>query len=93
LLYLPVLSSLPNAPQKQASPPDRLIAVLSVTAVCCMQGASSLVGVKSLEEAVKAHAEGADVLLLRREMLEEAERGQGVKSLIERMKDATSGDD
>ncbi len=46
-----------------------------------------------MEEAVKAHAEGADVLLLRREMLEEAERGQGVESLIERMKDATSGDD
>lgn len=46
-----------------------------------------------MEEAVKAHAEGADVLLLRLEMLEEAERGQGVKSLIERMKDATSGDD
>ena len=42
-----------------------------------MQGVSSIVGVKSLEEGIKAHAEGADVLLLRREMLEEAERGHG----------------
>ena len=93
LLHLLVLSSLLTAPQRQARSPDWLIAILCDTAVCCMQGASSLVGVKSLEEAVKAHAEGADVLLLRREMLEEAEKGQGVESLIERMKDATSGDD
>ncbi len=46
-----------------------------------------------MEESVKAHAEGADVLLLRREMLEEAKRGQGVESLIELVKHATSGDD
>ena len=52
-----------------------------------------MVGVKSLEEGVKAHAEGADVLLLRREMLEEAERGQGVEALLDRLRDATSGDD
>ena len=58
-----------------------------------VQGVSSIVGVKSLEEGIKAHAEGADVVLLRREMLEEAERGQGVAALLERLGDATSGDD
>ena len=58
-----------------------------------VQGVSSIVGVKSLEEGIKAHAEGADVLLLRREMLEEAERGQGVEALLEQIRDATSGDD
>ena len=60
---------------------------------CGVQGVSSIVGVKSLEEGIKAHAEGADVLLLRREMLEEAERSQGVQVLLERLRDATSGDD
>ncbi|CAL5220305.1 g2293 [Coccomyxa viridis] len=59
------------------------------------QGASSIVGVKSIQEAVRAHAEGADVLLLRREMLEEAESQgqQGVERLLEQLRDATSGDD
>ena len=52
-------------------------------------------GVKSIQEAVRAHAEGADVLLLRREMLEEAESQgqQGVERLLEQLRDATSGDD
>ncbi len=52
-------------------------------------------GVKSVQEAVKAHAEGADVLLLRRELLEEAEgSGQhGVEQLLEKLRDMTSGDD
>ena len=52
-------------------------------------------GVKSVQEAVKAHAEGADVLLLRRELLEEAEsRGRhGVQQLLDQLRDATSGDD
>ena len=60
-----------------------------------LQGASSIVGVKSIQEAVRAHAEGADVLLLRREMLEEAESQgeQGVEQLLEQLRDATSGDD
>ena len=60
-----------------------------------LQGASSIVGVKSVQEAVKAHAEGADVLLLRRELLEEAEgSGQhGVEQLLEKLRDMTSGDD
>ena len=58
-----------------------------------VQGVSSIVGVKSVEEGIKAHAEGADVLLLRREMLEEAERGQGVAALLERLREATLGDD
>ena len=58
-----------------------------------VQGVSSIVGVKSLEEGIKAHAEGADVLLLRREMLEEAERGQGVQALLAQLRDATLGDD
>lgn len=60
-----------------------------------LQGASSIVGVKSIQEAVRAHAEGADVLLLRREMLEEAESQgqQGVERLLEQLRDATSGDD
>ncbi len=54
-----------------------------------------MVGVKSMQEALKAHAEGADVLLLRREMLEEAEGPgkQGVAHLLEQLRDATSGDD
>ena len=52
-------------------------------------------GVKSVQEAVRAHAEGADVLLLRRELIEEAEsRGQqGVQQLLEQLRDATSNDD
>ena len=60
-----------------------------------LQGASSIVGIKSVREAVKAHAEGADVLLLRRELLDEAESQgvQGVERLVEELRDATSGDD
>ena len=48
-----------------------------------------------MQEAVRAHAEGAVVLLLRWEMLEEAEgQGQqGVERLLEHLRDATSGDD
>lgn len=57
-----------------------------------VQGASSVVGVISIEEAVKAWAEGADVLLLRREMLDEAESRRGIEDLVERIKYATSGD-
>ena len=48
-----------------------------------------------MQEAVKAHAEGADVLLLRRELLAEAESQgpQGVAQLLEQLRDATSNDD
>ena len=48
-----------------------------------------------MQEAVKAHAEGADVLLLRRELLEEAEGEgqQGVERMLEQLRDMTSGDD
>lgn len=69
-------------------------------AQCCLsasslQGASSIVGIKSVREAIKAHAEGADVLLLRRELLDEVESqgAQGVERLLEELRDATSGDD
>ncbi|EIE22654.1 hypothetical protein COCSUDRAFT_47639 [Coccomyxa subellipsoidea C-169] len=50
------------------------------------QGASSLVGVTSIEEAVKAHAAGADSLLIKREMLADAEKEGKVEELLERLK-------
>ncbi len=58
-----------------------------------MQGASSLVGVVSVEEARRAHAAGADALLLKRELLAAAEKKDEVAKLIDAMKYATSGDE
>ncbi|CAL8470646.1 g10188 [Coccomyxa elongata] len=57
------------------------------------QGASSVVGVTSIEEAVKAHAAGADAVLVKRDMLVDAEREGKVDELLERLKYATCGDD
>lgn len=45
---------------------------------------------RSDDESVRAHAEGTDVLAAE---ARDAGGGQGVDSLIERLKDATSGDD
>ena len=42
---------------------------------------------------MKAHADGADILLLRGEMVEKAERQKGVEDSMERLKYATSSDD
>ncbi len=52
-----------------------------------------MVGVTSIEEAVKAHAAGADSLLIKREMLADAEKEGKVEELLERLKYATCGDD
>ena len=54
-----------------------------------MQGASSIVGVASMQEGVRAHAAGADALLLKRDMLAGV---QDVAALLEQLKYATSGD-
>ena len=54
-----------------------------------MQGASSLVGITSAGEGVKAHAAGADALLLKRDMLAAT---QDVQALLDQLKYATSGD-
>lgn len=53
------------------------------------QGASSIVGIASVQEGVRAHAAGADCLLLKRDMLAAA---QDVGALLEQLKYATSGD-
>lgn len=58
-----------------------------------MQGASSLVGVLSLDEARRAHAAGADALLIKRELLAAAEDKGEVAQLLEQLKYATSGDE
>jgi hypothetical protein len=57
------------------------------------QGASSLVGVTSVEEAVRAQAAGSDALLIKREMLAHAEREGAVVKLMQELRYAMSGDD
>eukprot|EP00803_Ostreobium_quekettii_P003618 evm.model.scf_235.10 EVM.evm.TU.scf_235.10 scf_235:66282-69020(-) len=54
-------------------------------------GAISLLGVQSLEEAVKGRAAGADALLIKEEML--ARHEGPVEELLEQLKYLTSGDD
>ena len=54
-----------------------------------LQGASSMVGITSIDEGIKAHAAGADALLLKREMLAAS---QDVQRLLEQLKYTTSGD-
>jgi hypothetical protein len=61
----------------------------SIRGTYLAQGASSIVGITSVQEGVRAHAAGADALLLKREMLAAA---TDVAALLEQLKYATSGD-
>ncbi|KAK9830183.1 hypothetical protein WJX72_010171 [[Myrmecia] bisecta] len=54
-------------------------------------GASSLVGARNKDEAVKARLAGADAILIKQEML--AEAPNGVKALMQDLMYALSGDD
>eukprot|EP00775_Hariotina_reticulata_P009698 gene9698-9857_t len=57
-------------------------------------GTISLVGVRNLEQARKARMSGADALLIKKEMIEEAQaNGKDLRTLLDQVLYVTSGDD
>jgi len=57
-------------------------------------GTISLVGVRSLDQARKARMSGADALLIKKEMIEEAQaNGKDLRTLLDQVLYVTSGDD